>query len=91
MLLDDESEARRFRSFIAIFSREKLLPFFKKNRYDFLDSLDLLDAGHYVSVSEAFSWYYDQMANNAASQLVSGRLIEPPTGHYVYALRAPAR
>jgi hypothetical protein len=91
MLLDDESEARRFRSFIAIFSREKLLPFFKKNRYDFLDALDLLDAGRYVSVSEAFAWYYDQMANDAAAQLVNARLIEPPPGHYVYALRAPAR
>jgi hypothetical protein len=90
-MLLDEAEARRFRSFVAIFSREKVLPFFKKNRYDFLKALDLLDAGRYVSVSEAFSWYYDQMANDAAAQLVSARLIEPPAGHYVYALRAAAR
>lgn len=90
MLLDD-AEARRFRSFVAIFSREKLLPFFKKNRSDFLKALDLLDAGRYVSVSEAFSWYYDQMANAAAEQLVSGRLIEPPKGQYVFAMKAAAR
>ena len=90
MLLDD-AEARRFRSFVAIFSREKLLPFFKKNRSDFLKALDLLDAGHYVSVSEAFAWYYDQMANGAAAQLVTAHLIEPPKDQYVYALRAAAR
>jgi hypothetical protein len=90
-ILLDEAEARRFRSFVAIFSREKLLPFFKKNRSDFLKALDLLDAGKYASVSEAFAWYYDQMANLAAEQLVNARLIEPPKGQYVYALRAPAR
>lgn len=89
----DEAEARRFRSFIAIFAREKLLPFFNKNRSDFLKTLDLLDAGRYVSVAEAFAWYYDQMANGAAAELVSTRLIEPPPqdGQYVYALRAAAR
>jgi hypothetical protein len=91
-MLLDEAEARRFRSFVAIFSREKLLPFFKKNRSDFLKALDLLDAGRYASVSEAFAWYYDQMANGAAAQLVSTGLIQPPQGsQYVYALRAPAR
>jgi hypothetical protein len=91
-MLLDEAEARRFRSFVAIFSREKLLPFFKKNRSDFLKALDLLDAGRYASVSEAFAWYYDQMANGAAAQLASSGLIEPPKGgQYVYALRAPAR
>ncbi len=87
----DEAEARRFRSFVAIFSREKLLPFFKKNRSDFLKVLDLLDAGRYASVSEAFAWYYDQMANGAAAQLVSSHVIEPPKGQYVFALRAAAR
>jgi hypothetical protein len=90
-MLLDEAEARRFRSFVAIFSREKLLPFFKKNRSDFLKVLDLLDAGRYVSVSEAFAWYYDQLANGAAAQLVGANVIEPPKGQYVYALRAPAR
>lgn len=87
----DEAEARRFRSFIAIFSREKLMPYFKKNRSDFLKVLNLLDAGRYVSVSEAFAWYYDQVANGAAQQLVSARLIQPPDGHYVYGLKAAAR
>jgi hypothetical protein len=91
-MLLEEAEARRFRSFVAIFSREKLLPFFKKNRPDFLKTLDLLDAGRYASVSEAFAWYYDQMANGAAEQLVNERVIEPPKGgQYVFALRAPAR
>jgi len=87
----DEAEARRFRSFIAIFTRDKLLPHFKKNRAEFLKTLNLIDAGRYVSVSEAFAWYYDQMANGAAQQLASARLIQAPDSHYVFALKTPTR
>ena len=87
----EEAEARRFRSFIAIFSREKLLPYFKKNRSSFLRVLNLIDAGKYASVSEAFAWYYDQMANGVAGELVNANLIQPPTAQYVFALKAPTR
>src|SRR5205085_10895499 len=69
----DEAEARRFRSFVATFTRDKLLPYFKKNRSDFLRVLNLIDAGKYASVSEAFAWYYDQLANGVAQQLVNAK------------------
>lgn len=87
----EEAEARRLRSFIAIFCRERLLPYFKKNRSDFLTVLNELDAGKYIRVSDAFAWYYDQMANGVAQQLVSAKLIEPPNGQYAYAAKAPGR
>jgi len=87
----DEAEARRFRSFIAILTREKLLPYFKKNRSDFLNVLTAFDAGRYVRVSDAFAWYYDQMANGVVEDLVSARLIEPPKGQYAFAVKAPGR
>jgi hypothetical protein len=87
----DEAEARRFRSFLTIFAREKLLPHFKKNRSSFLSVLNEFDAGRYVRVSDAFAWYYDQIANGVAEELVAGRKIEPPTGQYTYALKVPTR
>jgi hypothetical protein len=87
----EEAEARRLRSFIAIFCRERLLPYFKRNRSDFLNVLNEFDAGKYVRVSDAFAWYYDQMANGVAQQLVSAKLIDPPNGQYAYAVKAPGR
>jgi hypothetical protein len=85
----EEPDARRLRSFITIFSKERLLPYFKKNRSSFLSAVNQLEAGKYVSVSSAFAWYYDQMANGATENLVAARLIQPPATQYVYALKAP--
>lgn len=87
----NEAEARRFRSFIAILTREKLLPYFKKNRSEFLDVLNAFDAGRYVRVSDAFAWYYDQMANGVVEQLIAAHRIEPPKEQYAYALKVPTR
>ena len=88
-LILEEAEARRLRSFLAIFTRERLLPYFKKNRSGFLNVVNEFDAGKYVSVSSAFAWYYDQMANGVVENLVSAKLIQPPAGHYTYALKVP--
>jgi hypothetical protein len=87
----DEAEARRLRSFIAIFSKEKLLPYFKKNRESFRTAVNLLDSGKYVSLSEAFAWYYDQIANGVATELVGAGLIQQPNTHYAFAMKAPGR
>jgi hypothetical protein len=88
MVLED-AEARRFRSFITIFSKERLLPYFKKNRATFLNAVNQLDAGRYVSVSSAFAWYYDQLANGVVDNLVAARVIQPPATQYTFALKAP--
>jgi hypothetical protein len=84
----EEPEARRLRSFIAIFTKERLLPYFKKNRASFLTAMNQLDAGRYVSVSSAFAWYYDQMANGVAENLVAAKLIQPPADRFAFALKA---
>jgi hypothetical protein len=87
----EEAEARRFRSFVAILTKEKLLPYFKENRSAFMDVVNRFDAGRYVSRSEVFAWYYDQLANGVAEQLVAAGLIQPPTEQYAYALKSLAR
>lgn len=87
----EEADARRLRSFLTIFTKERLLPYFKKNRSSFLNAVYDLDT-EYVRVSDAFAWYYDQMANGAVEGLVGARLIQPPAnGQYTYALKAPGR
>jgi hypothetical protein len=87
----EEAEARRFRSFVSVFTRDKLLPYFKKNRAEYLKVLNLLEAGKYVRVSDAFAWFYDQLANGVAAELTREKLIEPPAAQYVFALKAPGR
>jgi hypothetical protein len=86
----EEAEARRLRSFITIYSNEKLLPWFKRNRGSFRTAIDQLNIG-YVSFAEVFTWYYDQMANGAVEELVRARVIQPPSPQYTFALKAPGR
>lgn len=88
-LVIEEPEARRVRNFMAIFAKERLLPYFKKNRASFLNALNQLDAGRPVSVSSAFAWYYDQMANGATESLAAEHLIQPPATQYTFALKVP--
>jgi hypothetical protein len=87
----EEAEARRLRSFITIFSKERMLPYFKKNRESIRLPLGQIDAGRYVRLADAFAWYYDQIANGVANELVAARLILPPTTQYAYAMKAPGR
>jgi len=88
----EEAEARRFRSFVAVFTRDKLLPYFKKNRADYLKVLNFLDAGKYVRVADAFAWYYDQLAKGVAAELSSAGVIQRPAAEpYVFAVKTPGR
>jgi hypothetical protein len=87
----EEAEARRLRSFITIFSKERMLPHFKRNRESYRTALGQLDAGRYVRLADAFAWYYDQMANGVVAELVAARVIEPPTNQYAFAMKAPGR
>jgi hypothetical protein len=84
----EEPESRRLRSFVTIFSKERLLPYFKKNRSSFFGVVNQLDTG-YVSASSAFAWYYDQLANGVAENLVAAKLIQPPATQYAFALKVP--
>jgi hypothetical protein len=88
----EEAEARRLRSFITTFSKDRMLPHFKRNRESYRTTLGQLDAG-YVRLADAFAWYYDQMANGVTAELVAARMIEPPSNsnQYVFAMKAPGR
>jgi hypothetical protein len=87
----DEAEARRLRTVIGILSRDKLLPFFKKNRSEFINAVTKFDAGKYARVADVFSWYYDQIANGVAGELARSGRIKPPAGHYTYAVKVITR
>jgi hypothetical protein len=83
----DEAESRRFRSFVTILCRDKLLPFFKNNRSDLLAAVRQFESGNYARVADVFSWYYDQMANGVIDSLVAAGKVKPPAESYTYAIR----
>ena len=86
MVLDAE-ESRRFRSFVTILSRDKLLPFFKNNRSDLFATVRQSDSGNYVRVADVFSWYYDQLANGVIESLVASGRMKAPAQPLAYAIR----
>jgi len=85
----DEAEARRYRSFIGIFTRDKLLPFFKSRRPELLKQAQLVQAGRYVAFAQVFAWFYDMLANGVTDALVASKRIAPPETLYTYAVRVP--
>ena len=85
----EEADARKYRTFISVFSRDKLLPYFKSRRDEFFKLGSLLKAGGYSAAAEVFAWYYNAMANGVADTLVAERRIAAPEKVYTYAVKAP--
>jgi hypothetical protein len=85
----EQQEARRFRSFVAILSRDKLLPFFKKNRADLLKIAAQVESGKYIAFEDFFAWYYNRMVNILSARLVSTARIAAPSAQYTYAIKLP--
>jgi hypothetical protein len=85
----DDAEATRYRRFIAVFTRDILLPYFKSHRQEFLAQGKLMSSGGYVAAAEVFGWYYTLMANGVADDLIAARKISAPERYYTYAVRAP--
>ncbi len=85
----DEIEARKYRAFIGIFTRDKLLPYFKSHRPELLKQAALIQAGRYVAFAQVFAWYYDAIANGVTDALVAEKRITPPEKTYTYAVRIP--
>jgi hypothetical protein len=83
----DEAEARKYRAFLGVFTRDKLMPYFKGHRAEFLKQAGLIQAGRYVAFAQVFAWYYDQMANGVTDALVAANRITPPEKLYTYAVR----
>jgi hypothetical protein len=85
----DEAEARKYRAFIGIFTRDKLMPYFKSHRAEFLKQAGLVQAGRYVAFAQVFAWYYDAMANGVTDALAASHRIAAPETLYTYAVRVP--
>jgi hypothetical protein len=85
----EEADARKYRAFIGVFSRDKLLPFFKSRREEFLKLGLLMSSGRDIAFGEFFAWYYNAMANAVSDALVAQHRIAPPETFYTYAVKAP--
>lgn len=85
----DDADARKYRTFISLLSRDKLLPYFKSRRDEFLKTGALISAGKYVAFAEFFAWYYNSIANGVTDVLVADRRIAPPDKLYTYAVKVP--
>lgn len=87
----NETEARRFRTYALVTSRDKLLPYFKEERDELLKAHRRVESGRYSSFATFFAWYYTMLANGAVDRLVESGRLEAPTDPYVYALKTPVR
>ena len=85
----DEADARKYRAFIGILCRDKLLPYFKTRRSELLKTASFIAGGRYVAFAEVFAWYYNAIANGVADALVAAHRITPPEKLYTYAIFAP--
>jgi hypothetical protein len=83
----DEAESRRLRSFVAIFSKDKLLPYFKSRRNEMMKVGAQMSAGKYSAFGEFLAWYYNQIANNAVDEIVAAKRMRQPTDQYAYAVK----
>jgi hypothetical protein len=87
----EDADARKYRTFISVLSRDKLLPYFKSQRSEIIKLDSLLSSGRDVAFAEFFAWYYNTVANGVADVLASEHLVTPPEKLYTYAVKAPAQ
>ena len=85
----EDNDARKYRTFIGLLSRDKLLPYFKNRREEFIKLGGQISSGHYIAFAEFFAWYYNSIANGVADALVADRRVTPPEKLYTYAVKAP--
>jgi hypothetical protein len=85
----DDADARKYRAFIGVFARDKLLPYFKSRREEFLKLGLLMSSGRDIAFGEFFAWYYNTVANGVTEALVAQHRIDPPKTYYTYAVKAP--
>src|SRR3989442_15237138 len=85
----EEAEARKYRAFIGVFSRDKLLPYFKNRREEFLKLGLLMSSGRDIAFGEFFAWYYNTLANAVTDTLAGQKRITAPEKFYSYAVKAP--
>jgi hypothetical protein len=87
-ILEDD-DAIKYRKFINVLSRDKLLPHFKSRRSEFIKLGGMISSGRDVAFAEFFAWYYNTLANGVAEKLIADRRITAPDKFYTYAVKAP--
>ena len=85
----EDADAIKYRKFIGLLSRDKLLPYFKNHRPEFIKLGAQLSSGRDVAFAEFFAWYYNTIANGVTETLVDSHRITPPEKLYTYAVRTP--
>lgn len=85
----EADDALKYRRFIAVFSRDKLLSYFKNHRQEFLSQGALVSAGRYAQTREVFAWYYNALISGTVDELIAAKRIAPPEKSYTYAVRIP--
>ena len=85
----ESDDARRWRIFAGIFSRDYLFPYVKSLRSNLLELHSEIDASKYSAFGEFVAWYYQSVVARAADTLSRNGRIEAPETAYKYALRVP--
>jgi hypothetical protein len=85
----EDADARKYRTFIGLLSRDKLLPYFKTHRPEFIKLAGMISSGRDIAFADFFAWYYNTVANAVAESLVAEKRITPPAKLYTYAVKAP--
>lgn len=85
----ESEDARRWRIFGGVLSRDYLLPYFKSLRSDLLELHSDIDASKYSAFGEFVAWYYQSVVGRVADILSRNGRIEAPGTAYKYAIRVP--
>ena len=85
----EDVDARKYRTFIGTFTRDKLLLYFKGRRQEFFKLASVLSSGRSIAFADFFAWYYNTMANGVTDTLIAQKRITPPEKLYTYAVKAP--
>ncbi len=83
----ETEDARRWRVFTSVFSRDYLLPYIKSQRSNFLSIHSDIEASKYSALAEFVAWYYQELVQRTADSLVASGRLEAPETSYKYALR----
>jgi hypothetical protein len=87
-ILEDD-DAVKYRKFINVLSRDRLLQYFKNRRPEFIKLGSMISNSSHVAFAEFFAWYYNTLANGVTEKLIASHQITPPDKFYTYAVKAP--
>ncbi len=84
----ESEDARKWRIFASVFSRDYLLPYFKSQRSTFISLHEQIRASRYTALAEFIAWYYQSVVADATARLVSTGHIEAPEASFKYAIQS---